>query len=116
MKETELTVMFCDICGYTTLSRTLSPADLQPLLDDYLRACSAVIVESGGIIDKVMGDGILALFGVADAKADHAMQAVTAAAAIWRSRTSSARSGKRLAPTAILRSEWASPPARRWSE
>jgi adenylate cyclase len=62
-EEKELTVLMADIRNFTTLSETLSPAELTDLLNRYLGELTEVILENGGTLDKYMGDAIMAFFG-----------------------------------------------------
>ncbi|WP_444996177.1 adenylate/guanylate cyclase domain-containing protein [Aliikangiella sp. IMCC44359] len=60
--EREMTVLFCDIRGFTTLSETMSPQANFLFINRYLSQIAPVINRNGGIIDKYLGDGIMALF------------------------------------------------------
>ncbi len=60
--EREMTVLFCDIRGFTTLSETMSPEANFRFINRYLSQIAPVINKHGGIIDKYLGDGIMALF------------------------------------------------------
>lgn len=60
--ERNMTVLFCDIRGFTTLSETMSPAANFRFINRYLSQIAPVINKHGGIIDKYLGDGIMALF------------------------------------------------------
>jgi len=71
----ELTIFFCDIRGFTTLSETLAPEDLAGILHDFLNPMSKIVVKHGGTIDKFMGDAIMALFGAPLHYPDHARRA-----------------------------------------
>lgn len=75
----ELTVMFCDLRGFTTLSETMEPLALQRLLNDLLSRLSHVIRARQGTIDKYIGDCIMAFWGAPVANPGHARQAVQAA-------------------------------------
>src|SRR5262245_16244169 len=57
----ELTVMFSDIRAFTGIAETLPPEELIVLLSEYFQLASDAILDSGGTIDKFIGDGILAL-------------------------------------------------------
>jgi adenylate cyclase len=78
-KRTELTILFSDIRGFTTLSESMAPDDLVSLLNPYLEAMSAVIHKHGGTVDKYEGDAIVAFFGEPIPHADHAIRAAAAA-------------------------------------
>ena len=60
--ESEMSVMFCDIRSFTTLSETMSPEENFNFLNEYLGRISPIIRENGGFIDKYIGDAIMALF------------------------------------------------------
>jgi adenylate cyclase len=67
----EITVLFTDIRGFTTMSENLDPEALVKLLHDFLNPMSNIIINQGGTIDKYMGDAIMALFGAPLVQADH---------------------------------------------
>jgi adenylate cyclase len=75
----EITVLFTDIRGFTTMSEDLDPQALVSLLHDFLNPMSNIIINQGGTIDKYMGDAIMALFGAPMAQADHPRLACRAA-------------------------------------
>ena len=58
----QMTVMFADIRGWTTLSETMSPQDNFKFINGYLRRVSPVIEKHNGFIDQYYGDGVMALF------------------------------------------------------
>lgn len=60
--ERVMTILFCDIRGFTTLSETMSPAANFKFINSYLSQIAPVINKHGGTIDKYLGDGIMALF------------------------------------------------------
>jgi adenylate cyclase len=78
-KRTELTILFSDIRGFTTLSEKLSPEDVVSLLNPYLEIMSAIIHKHGGTVDKYEGDAIVAFFGEPIPHDDHAIRAAAAA-------------------------------------
>jgi adenylate cyclase len=75
----EITVLFTDIRGFTTMSENLAPEDLVNLLHEFLNPMSNIIINLGGTIDKYMGDAIMALFGAPLFRADHPRLACRAA-------------------------------------
>ncbi len=75
----QLTVMFCDLVGSTKLSAQLDPEDLRRLMQQYHHAVSQTIVDHGGHVAKLLGDGVLAYFGFPDAKENDSENAVRAA-------------------------------------
>lgn len=78
----ELSVLFSDIKGYTHLSNTLEPAAVMDLLREYLDRMVEVVMRHEGMVDKIMGDGIMVLFGAPVATDEHAKHAVHAAIAM----------------------------------
>lgn len=75
----QLTVMFCDIRGFTTLVQTLDPATLQVLLQGVFSRLTEVIRHHGGTLDKYIGDSVMAFWGAPQEIADPAHRAVAAA-------------------------------------
>lgn len=84
-EEREASILFCDIVGFTALAESLTPTELLDLLNRYLTRISADIEAAGGVIDKYIGDAVMALFGAPLTVPDHAEQAVSAALAMIRS-------------------------------
>ncbi len=58
----ELTVLFCDIRGFTSLSENLDPTELTNLLNNFLTPMTAILLNNGATIDKYMGDAIMAFW------------------------------------------------------
>lgn len=77
--DRELTVMFSDMRGFTNLSETMSPAQLQAFLNDVFTRLSLVIRPHRGTIDKFMGDCVMAFWGAPVTEPHHARQAAQAA-------------------------------------
>ena len=80
-EKTELTVLFSDLSGFTTLSETMPSDVLLRFLNTYLNEMSELIYEREGTLDKYIGDAIMAFWGAPDASPDHAWQACHAALA-----------------------------------
>lgn len=71
----ELTVLFTDIAGFTTLAEGLDPKALVTLLNEYFNAMTNVVFNYKGTIDKFIGDAIMAIWGAPVRLKDHALQA-----------------------------------------
>ncbi|MEY2801905.1 MAG: hypothetical protein RL513_1490 [Pseudomonadota bacterium] len=78
----DLTVMFCDIRGFTRLSEALAPPAVQELLNGVLGDLTEVIHHHGGTVDKYVGDCVMAFWGAPVDLADHASRALAAARAL----------------------------------
>ena len=78
-KRTDLTILFSDIRGFTTLSERMSPDRLVSLLNPYLDRMTTIIHRHGGTVDKYEGDAIIAFFGEPIPYKDHAVRAARAA-------------------------------------
>ncbi|WP_162901683.1 adenylate/guanylate cyclase domain-containing protein [Breoghania sp. L-A4] len=76
--EQQVAVMFIDLRGFTSVAEHKLPFDTVFILNRYLDGATGVIRAAGGSIDKVMGDGIMALFGVESGGAEGARQALHA--------------------------------------
>lgn len=77
-KRADLTIIFSDIRGFTTLSEKMTPEGVVALLNPYLEAMSQVIYKHGGTVDKYEGDAIIAFFGEPVPYKDHAARALRA--------------------------------------
>jgi predicted ATPase/class 3 adenylate cyclase len=73
-----LTLLFCDMVGSTTLATRLDPEELRLILHRYMDACTEVIDQLGGYIASYHGDGLMAFFGYPEAREDAAERAVRA--------------------------------------
>lgn len=60
--ETDLTLLFCDIRSFTSISEQLEPPAIMKLINTYLATVSPIIRAHGGFVDKYMGDGVMAVF------------------------------------------------------
>ena len=83
----ELTIMFSDLAGFTSLSEGLDPIELTSLLNDYLTDMTDIILEEGGTLDKYEGDAIIAFWNAPLEQPDHAVRACRAAVRCQRKLT-----------------------------
>ena len=83
-EEREVTVLFSDLRGYSTISEHLAPTQVVNLLNAYLGAMNVIIDEHGGCVIEFLGDAILAVFGAPVAQEDHPEAAVRCALAMQR--------------------------------
>ena len=72
----QLTVMFCDLVGSTSIAQALDPEDLRTVNRNYQDFCAQTIERYGGYIAKYMGDGVIAYFGYPQAHEDDAERAI----------------------------------------
>ena len=77
-KHVDATVMFSDIRSFTSLAESLQPAETIDLLNSYYTLMFDAIGGQGGIVNQMLGDGLMALFGAPLPHADHAERAVRA--------------------------------------
>lgn len=75
----ELTIFFSDIANFTTISEKLSAEALVKLLNDYLGAMTDIVTDSGGTLDKYIGDAVMAFWGAPLPLPNHAAAACRAA-------------------------------------
>ncbi|RJQ19783.1 adenylate/guanylate cyclase domain-containing protein [Candidatus Woesearchaeota archaeon] len=78
----EITIFFSDVRGFTTFSEALSPEKLVHLLNEYLTAMTDIIMDHGGVVDKYIGDAIMAFWGAPLEQPDHAVRAANATIAM----------------------------------
>jgi len=78
-QKQELTVLFSDIRGFTSMSEKLAPEEVVHTLNEFLSAMTDIIFRNNGTLDKFMGDAVMAVFGSPVFYKDHALCAVRAA-------------------------------------
>ncbi len=73
--EEQITAYFSDIQSFSSFSEKLPPARLVELMNEYLTACTDIVQERGGTLDKYIGDAVVAMFGAPIPLPDHAFRA-----------------------------------------
>jgi len=81
-EDREMTVLFSDVRGFTTLSEGLNPKELSALMNEFLTPITQIIHENRGTIDKYMGDAVMAFWGAPIKDPDHALHALQAGLAM----------------------------------
>lgn len=77
--ETDMSILFADLVGFTALSEKLSPQEIAELLNNLFEEMLKSIFDAGGTLDKYIGDCIMAFFGAPEKQVDHADRAAKAA-------------------------------------
>ena len=78
-KHLQASAMFCDIRSFTTIAEAREPAETIELLNDYYTLMMDAIGGEGGIVNQMVGDGLMAIFGAPLPREDHRQRAVLAA-------------------------------------
>ena len=78
------TILFADLRGSTALSEKLSAEEVVALLNEYVGAMAACVFEQGGMLDKYLGDGVMAVYGIVPDPSDGAVAAARTALALRR--------------------------------
>lgn len=81
-EEREVTVLFSDLRGFTTLSEKSDAASIMEQLNVYNQTMQAIVTRHGGYVSSLQGDALMVIFGALRQREDHAMQAVEAARAM----------------------------------
>lgn len=103
LRRTEVTVLFCDLVGFTAFSEGAEPEAVAEILEGYFTHAVEAIFANGGTLDKFIGDGVMAFFGAPMWQSDHAIRGVRAAIAIQQAigRWNEARAQQNLEPIAL---------------
>ena len=80
----EIYVIFSDLEGFTKMSHALEPEMVAKLLNRYLEMLSQVVLDNGGILDKFVGDAVVAFWGAPISRPDDADRAARAGYALWQ--------------------------------
>lgn len=80
----EVTVLFADLRGFTAMSSVMPPEEVERTINEYIRMAVAAIDDGEGTVDKILGDGIMAIFGAPIDAPDHAYRAVRCAMAMQK--------------------------------
>jgi adenylate cyclase len=78
----QVSVLFSDLRGFTTLSETMAPEEVARRLDEYFEVMTRIIFQHGGMVNDFIGDAVMAVFGAPLADPDHALHAVQTALAM----------------------------------
>ena len=83
-EKKQICVLFSDLEGFTKMSHALRPEQVAIVLNRYLESLSKVVLDHGGVIDKFVGDAVVAFWGAPIARPDDADRAAKAGYAIWQ--------------------------------
>ena len=99
-EERDLTILFTDLVGFTSISETMTAGETAELLNHHFALLSACVEDEGGTIDKFIGDALMAFWGAPDPQPDQADRAVRAVCAMAQAvqKDNALRSSKGLAP------------------
>jgi len=79
MEQRFMTILFCDVAGFTTIAEQLSPQQLSEQTSRYFETVTSAVAEEGGTIDKFIGDSVMAFWGAPTLTDDHVFRACVAA-------------------------------------
>ncbi len=84
VQKKTVTILFSDIKSFTTYSSTMTPDQIQKMLDEYFTAMVDIVFKYEGTVDKYIGDGLMVFFGAPEPQPDHALRCVRAAIEMQR--------------------------------
>jgi adenylate cyclase len=96
-------VSFSDLKDFTNISESMTASDLVAMLNEYFTHATTQILQSGGMVDKYIGDAIMAVYGAPLDRTDHAIQACNAAIDVQRVVAKNWNKGPRKWPTLLTR-------------
>ena len=79
-----ISMLFSDLAGFTSMSEVLEPQKLVAVLNEYLHEMAEIVKAEGGMVDKYIGDAIMALYGAPNALPDHAVRCCKTAVRMQR--------------------------------
>ena len=77
-RQTSISLLFCDICGFSRITKKLSPQEMASWVRDVLDLLSRCVMEEEGVLIDYVGDGLMAMWGAPEAVPDHAARACRA--------------------------------------
>ncbi len=77
-----VTVLFADVYGFTAMAQKLDAEDVKAMMDALWQRLASIIIDQGGLVDKYIGDAVMALWGSTETREDDAVRAIRAALAI----------------------------------
>jgi class 3 adenylate cyclase/tetratricopeptide (TPR) repeat protein len=77
-----VTVLFADVFGFTAMTQKLDAEDVKAMMDALWQQIASAVTEQGGLVDKYIGDGVMALWGSTETREDDAVRAIRAGLAI----------------------------------
>lgn len=78
-KKADVTVLFADIRGFTSMSEKMQPDEISVILNEYFTAIEPIISKHNGVINKFIGDAVMAIFGEPIQDSEHAVNAIKCA-------------------------------------
>src|SRR5215831_4739457 len=79
LERRQITVLFCDVVGWSSLAQQVDPEELADVIRAYRRRCATIVSRHQGLVAQYVGDGVVAFFGYPDAHEDAAERAIRAA-------------------------------------
>jgi adenylate cyclase len=77
-RQMNVTLLFCDVCGFSRITRKLTPQEMGTWVRDVLDLLSRCVLEEGGVLIDYVGDGLMAMWGAPEPQPDHAARACRA--------------------------------------